>query len=46
MQHFYYSHPQTTDKTKITGFRKKIKLTQEELATIADVTRQTINTLE
>jgi putative transcriptional regulator len=33
-------------KTKIKEFRKKLKITQEELAIKADVTRQTINALE
>ena len=33
-------------KTKIREFRKEQKITQEELATIVDVTRQTINSLE
>lgn len=33
-------------KTRITELRKKMNLTQEQLATIVDVTRQTINALE
>lgn len=33
-------------KTKITELRKELKMTQEELAGKADVTRQTINALE
>jgi putative transcriptional regulator len=33
-------------KTKIKQLRKKLKLTQEQLATKVDVTRQTINALE
>lgn len=33
-------------KTKIKEFRKKLKITQEELAIRVDVTRQTINALE
>lgn len=33
-------------KTKITEFRKKLKITQEELANRAEVTRQTIISLE
>lgn len=33
-------------KTKITELRKKLKLTQEELAELVGVTRQTINALE
>ncbi len=33
-------------KTKITELRKKLKLTQEELANKVDVTRQTIISLE
>ena len=33
-------------KTKIREFRKEQKITQEELATIVEVTRQTINSLE
>jgi len=33
-------------KTKIKEFRKKLKITQEELANKVDVTRQTINALE
>jgi putative transcriptional regulator len=33
-------------KTKITELRKKLKLTQEELATKVEVTRQTIISLE
>ena len=33
-------------KTKITEFRKKLKLTQEELANKVQVTRQTIISLE
>ena len=33
-------------KTKIKELRKKLKLTQEDLARAANVTRQTINALE
>jgi putative transcriptional regulator len=33
-------------KTKITEFRKKLKITQEELADKVEVTRQTIISLE
>lgn len=33
-------------KTKIKEFRKKLKITQEELAEAVEVTRQTINALE
>lgn len=33
-------------KTRIAEFRKKLKLTQEELATKVEVTRQTIISLE
>jgi putative transcriptional regulator len=33
-------------KTKITDARKKLKMTQEELAEKVDVTRQTISALE
>ena len=33
-------------KTKITEFRKKLKLTQEELSNKVEVTRQTIISLE
>jgi putative transcriptional regulator len=33
-------------KTKITFFRKKLNITQEELANIVNVTRQTIIALE
>ncbi|NMC59603.1 MAG: helix-turn-helix transcriptional regulator [Candidatus Methanofastidiosa archaeon] len=33
-------------KTKIREYRKEQKITQEELATMVDVTRQTINSLE
>lgn len=33
-------------KTKITFFRKKLNITQEDLATQVDVTRQTIISLE
>ena len=33
-------------KTKIREFRKEQKITQEELAAMVEVTRQTINSLE
>ncbi len=33
-------------KTKISEFRKKLKITQEELADLVGVTRQTIISLE
>ncbi|HII14915.1 MAG TPA: helix-turn-helix transcriptional regulator [Nanoarchaeota archaeon] len=33
-------------KTRITGIRKKLEMTQEELAQKVDVTRQTIIALE
>lgn len=33
-------------KTKIKEYRKKLKMTQEQLAEAVDVTRQTINALE
>ena len=33
-------------KTKIREYRKKLKMTQEELANKVEVTRQTINALE
>lgn len=33
-------------KTKIMYYRKKLEMTQEELARIVEVTRQTINALE
>jgi len=33
-------------KTKIKEFRKEQKITQEELADMVEVTRQTINSLE
>jgi len=33
-------------KTKIREFRREQKITQEELATMVEVTRQTINSLE
>jgi len=33
-------------KTKITEYRKKVKLTQQNLADLADVSRQTIISLE
>ena len=33
-------------ETKIKDFRKKLKMTQEELSKIVDVSRQTINALE
>jgi len=33
-------------KTKIKEYRKKLKMTQEDLAEAVEVTRQTINALE